>query len=68
MPDCRPQPHGLLHLLGVCNTVKPSRRREGWQGGAAGRFLTKICQKGHQNVIFDITSDIQKDSKIFLQE
>ncbi len=54
-------PPDFCTLRGVCNTVKPSRRRGSWQGGAAGRFLTKICQNWYQNVIFDIISDIHKD-------
>ncbi len=44
----------------VCIAVKPNRRG-GWQGRVATKFLVKISQSGHQNIIFDALSEVQKD-------
>jgi hypothetical protein len=44
------------HAWVVCNDSKTSRKREGRQGCAA----TELLMKKHQNVIFDIMSEVQK--------
>jgi hypothetical protein len=51
--DFRPQPGGTPPTLGwFVIAVKPSVGGEGQQGVTAAKLLTKICQNGHQNVIF----------------
>jgi hypothetical protein len=47
----------------ICNSRKPSGR---WGGALAGEavagLLTKVHQNGHQNIIFEVMSGVQKRS------
>jgi hypothetical protein len=54
-------PRDFSHAWVVCNDSKTGRKREGRQGCAATELLMKKRQNGHQNVIFDIVSEVQKD-------
>jgi hypothetical protein len=51
------------HALVVCNDSKTGRKREGRQGPTATELLTKKRQNGRQNIIFDVMSEVQKDSQ-----
>jgi hypothetical protein len=55
---CGPQPSGTSPaLVWSVIAVKLSRRRGGWQSGAAAGPLMKICQ----NVCQILMSEVQKD-------
>jgi hypothetical protein len=47
----------------VCSNSKTGQKLGGRNGSAATELLMKKRQNGHQNVIFDIMSEVQKDSQ-----
>jgi hypothetical protein len=46
----------------VCNNNK-TKRKGGWQGGAAAGLLTTMCQNGCQTSFFGVVSEVHKDSE-----
>ncbi len=49
------------HPQGVCNSSKTEQKGGGWQGGATVRLLAKLHPNVHQNIIFEVMSEVQKD-------
>jgi hypothetical protein len=45
----------------VCNSSNTNWKGGGCQGGARASLMTKIHQNEHQNIIFDVMSEVQKD-------
>ncbi len=60
---CGPRPGQTSPTL-VWSVIAVNQGEGGWQYVAAAKLLTKK----HKNVIFDIMSEVHKDSEDFLQE
>jgi hypothetical protein len=45
----------------VCNSGETKQKGGGQKVGAAAGLLTKKCQNVCQNILFEVTSEVQKD-------
>jgi hypothetical protein len=61
-PDFGPQPGRTSPALGWSVLAVKPRGGGGRQGGTAARLLMKNHQKGCQNIIFEVMSEVQKYS------
>jgi hypothetical protein len=61
--DYRPQYDVTSSTLGWSVIAANLAKGGAWQGSATARLLTKICHNMHQNIIFEVMADVQKDSE-----